>query len=268
MAAQTINDPHVQQLIAEANQGLGGPVDTPGITLPMDTVFRFAGGYTQEDGRWAKEFEVRELTGRDEEALARITDIGRSIVVLMERGVVRLGEDEATPQRMDRLIGGDWDTLLLAVRAVTFGPTIEVNPTCRGCRAKYDVTINILTDLAVRTANPEDLSWTVKGRHDVYEVSLYDGATQRKVFDMMADDETIAVINTEVLFNSIDRINGLPVMGKDDIRDIPMADRRILLDSIQERRVGPDLQGVKIKCPTCGHEQSNSLDAAALFQWR
>jgi hypothetical protein len=262
-----INDPNVQQLISEANKGTDADQIGPPLIDPPDTVFRFAAGYFQDDGTWATEFEVRELTGRDEEALARITDVGRSLVAMIERGIVRLGNDAATPERLDSLIGGDWDTVLLAVRAVTFGPTVELRPECHGCGAKYEVTINLLSDLPVRTANQEDLSWTVKGRRHTYDVSLYTGATQRRVFDLMAENKTIAAINTEVLSDSIDRIDGMPVLGKDVIRDLPMADRRTILDSIQDRRVGPDFQGVTIKCPTCSHEQPNPLNAAALFQW-
>ena len=261
----TVNDPGVQQIIAEANRGVDGP-DEPDITEPLGTVFQLAAGYRQDNGQWVTEFEVRELTGRDEEALARINDVGRSLVALTERGVVRLGRDEATPERMDSLIGGDWDTVLLAVRAATFGPTVDLKPTCQGCRSEYEVTVNLLTDLSIHTANQDDLSWTVKGKRHTYEVSLYTGATQRTIFDMMAENKTIAAINTEALMGSIDQIDGLPVLGRSDILNIGMSDRRAILESIQERRVGPDLQGVKIKCPTCGHEQSNPLNAAALFQ--
>lgn len=262
-----INDPKIQRIIEDANRGIDAVPDRPNVIDPPEAVFHLAAGYVQDDGAWTKEYEVRELTGRDEEALARITDVGRSLVALIERAVVRLGRDEATPERLNSLMGGDWDSILLAIRAVTFGPTVELKPTCTACRTEYEVTVNLTTDLAVRTANPEDLSWTVKGKRHVYEVSLYTGSTQRKVFDLMAEDRSIAAINTEVLHDSIDRIDGMPVLGRDEIRDLSVADRRQLLDSIQERRVGPDLQGVTIKCPTCGNEQPYPLNAAALFQW-
>ncbi len=47
-------------------------------------MFQLAAGYMQDDGRWTKEFEVRELTGRDEEAMARIPDIGRSLAAMFD----------------------------------------------------------------------------------------------------------------------------------------------------------------------------------------
>jgi hypothetical protein len=266
MTTTSINDPSIQKVIEDANRGAQAIPEGPPVEDPPDLVFRFAAGYMTDEGEWTKEFEVRELTGRDEEALARISEVGRSLVAMIERGVVRLGSDPASPDRLDSLYGGDWDTVLLAVRAVTFGEEIELNPVCKGCGSTYEVTVNILKDLPVRTANPEDLAWTVEGRRHVYEMTLYSGATQRTIFDMMSENKTIAAINTEVLHDSIQQIDGMPVLGRDAVRDLPMADRRALLDSIQERRVGPDLQGVKIKCPTCSHEQGYPLNAAALFQ--
>ena len=266
MTVANINDPRIQNLIEEANRGEEAP-DLPRIIDPPDTVFSLAAGYMQDDGTWTKEFEVRELTGRDEEALARISNVGRSLVAMTERGLVRLGDDAVTPDRLDSVVGGDWDTILLAIRQVTFGPTVELRPTCRNCARQYEVTVDLTKDLPVRTANQDQLRWTVKGRSHSYEVYLYTGGTQRKIFYMMAENKTIAEINTEILMDSISHIDGVPVLGRDTIRDLGMSDRKALLDSIQERRVGPDLQGVTIKCPTCGHEQGNPLNAAALFQW-
>jgi hypothetical protein len=262
-----INDPSVQQVIHEANQGTAERPSGPVLEDPRDSVFTLAAGYVTNDGTWAKTFEVRELTGRDEEALARISDLGRSVTAMISRATVRLGPDKVTDEALDSLVAGDWDTILLAIRTATFGPEVELTPTCNSCRTKYEVTVDITKDLSIRTSNIEDLTWTVQGKRSVYEVSLYTGATQRKILAQMGEEgRTVAVINTEILYDSISSIDGLPVLGLDDVRDLPIADRRALLESIQERRVGPDLQGVTIKCPTCGNEQPYPLSAAALFQ--
>jgi hypothetical protein len=263
-----INDPSVQRVIDEANQGTAGERPSgPVLEDPPGTVFTLAAPYMQDNMLPSTEFEVRELTGRDEEALGRISDVGRSIIAMISRGTVRLGSDEATDERLDSLVAGDWDSLLIAIRAATFGSEVELKPTCTDCRSTYEVTVDITKDLKIRTANVEDLSWTVKGKKHVYEVDLYTGATQRKILELMSEsDRTVASMNSEILHDSISTIDGLPVMGMDDVRDLPMKDRREILASIQERRVGPDLQGVTIKCPTCGNEQPHPLNAAALFQ--
>ena len=268
VAATRINDPEVQRIISEANQGVveerpSGPI----LEEPPNTVFQLAAGYMQDDGAWTKTFEVRELTGRDEEALARVPDFGRAIALMIRRATVRLGKDPVTDERLDSLVAGDWDTILTAIRSVTFGPEIELSPTCDQCHASYEVTVNLMKDLNIRTANPEDQTWTLQGKRHAYSMTLYTGATQRRILEAMADSsQTVAALNTEVIADSITAIDGMPVLGLDMIRDLPVPDRRMLLDSIQERRVGPDLQGVKIKCPTCGHEQSYPLSATALFR--
>ena len=109
-------------------------------------------------------------------------------------------------------------------------------------------------------------SWTVKGRRATYDVGLFTGGTQRKIFNMMAEDKTVAEINTLILSSCVQRIDGRVPLGESAFLDLPMADRQTLLKSITEHRVGPDLQGVTIKCPTCGYEQENPLNAAALFR--
>lgn len=268
VAGTRINDPDVQQIIREANTGRTDEFEPPDLVDPPDTLFDLAAGYMQNDGVWTTKFEVRELNGRDEEALGRIRDVGKSIVAMIQRGTVRLGNDPATPEAIDSLVGGDLETILVAIRVATFGPTMELEPTCRGCGVQYEVTVDLTKDLTIHTANFEDLSWTVTGKHgDTYEVSLYTGATQMRIFEEMSDSsKTIAVFNSEVLRDSIQSINGRPLLGMDAVLDLPMADRRKILASIQERRVGPDLQEVRIKCPTCGHEQRHALGAAALFQ--
>lgn len=268
MTADTrINAPDVQRIIAEANEGVSsreresGPMVDP----PQDTVFQLAAGYLQEDGVWTKTFEVRELTGRDEEALAHISDFGRSLSAMIHRGTVRLGKDSVTEDRLDSLVAGDWDTILIALRIVSFGSSLELNPTCSDCGVPYEVTIDLRKDINVRTANPEDLRWQVECPRHIYDMSLFTGATQRRIWEKASEDK-VATLNTEALYDSVQAIDGMPVLSIEVIRDLPIADRRLLLKSVQERRVGPDLQGVMIKCPTCGYEQSHALNAASLFQ--
>lgn len=260
----TINDPEVQRVISEANAGTETN-EFPVSVEPPDTVFQLAAPYLATDGFLTKEFEVRELTGRDEEALAHIRDVGRTLVAMVERGVVRIGPDVADGDALDSLAGGDWDTVLLAVRVANFGPTVDLTPSCQRCGSDYEVTIDLTKDLAVRTVDSVQ-SWTVKGRRSTYEVGLYTGATQRKVLSMMAEDKTVAEINTLILSDSVQRIDGTPVLGKAAVLDLSLYDRQTLLESVQKHQVGPDLQGVTIKCPTCGHEQANPLNAAALFR--
>ena len=260
-----INDPEVQQFLREANEAEAKAAEPPKIDSPPDTVFDLHGSFLQEDGRWVKTFEVRELTGRDEEALAKIKDPGRLMTTLLERGLVRIGTQDATPGMLDDLYAGDWETILIALRIVTFGEIVSTEWSCGSCRNPYEAEIDLRTDIPIR-GSKEDEETTVQGKRVVYEITPLMGSGQRKIMEMIASGSTVAELNTISLFECVQSIDGRPVVGMDAIRDLPMADRRALLDAITERRVGPDLQGVRTKCPTCGTEQQSPLSVAALFQ--
>ena len=76
---------------------------------PLDTQFQLCGGYLEDDGStWTTAFQVRELTGRDEEYLARIKDSHRILLGVLERGLVKVGDHQATSDIADGLLGGDW----------------------------------------------------------------------------------------------------------------------------------------------------------------
>ena len=70
------------------------------------------GGYLNFDGKLITTAEVRELTGADEEAIAKAGSTAKSLHVLLERGLVKLGDKEATKDDIDLLLSGDRDAIL------------------------------------------------------------------------------------------------------------------------------------------------------------
>lgn len=239
----------------------------PEVTEPPDTVFRLDGGYQSPDtGKWYHEFEVREFTGYDEEALGRIKEPGKLISAMVERGLVRVGPEKTSSDLLDGLVAGDWDTILLAIRIVTFGDEVDRSATCRSCGEKYEYTVNLRTDIEHITLDPDEHAFTVKGRRSKeYGVSVANGAVQRQILSMN-DSTSVPEMNTILLRECVHSVNGKPVLSEADVRSIPLADRRTLIQEIDKRKVGPNIQGVMTKCPTCGNEQNASLSVAALFQ--
>lgn len=237
----------------------------PDVVPPVPTSYDLAGAYYQTNGIWTKAFEVRELTGRDEEYLAKFKEQSKVIVGILERGLVRVGEDTATPEVIDSLLGGDWETALLAIRAVTFGSELEMAYRCFACDFEYRALFDILR-LPIRTCEPEDFKFEVVGRHGTrYLLTHSFGSTQRKL--LFAEPSTsLADLNSTMLKDCVLEINGKAVIGMDAIRDIPLADRRKILKKIDSLRVGPKLGEVTTKCPSCDAEQSARLSLAAMFQ--
>lgn len=260
-----INDPRVQDFLAEANAGTEAKADEPPtLDPPSSDVFNLFSPYLQDDGSWTTEFQVRELTGRDEEALARTSTPGQLVTAILERGLVRVGQDTNVRGVLDAIVGTDWDTVLVAIRVVTFGDEITQTLSCGNCREPYEVVLDLRHDIPTRNANPEETTFSVQGRRHTYEVEAPLGATQRKILEK-AQDFTIAELNTVLLKGCVMGIDGRPPMG-DAILDLPMGDRAILLEEISNRRAGLDLQGVKTKCPACGAVQDSPISVAALFQ--
>ena len=260
MARQDLMPPEVQALLREDE-----PQVEAQITEPPDTVFQLSAGYLDLDGGWHTEFQVRELTGRDEEIIGRVSKIGPMLVEILQRGLVRVGPHDGKDV-MDSLLAGDWETVLLAIRVVTFGAEVDYNPLCGSCNTRFDVTVDLTNDVSYqRMHEPEDLHFFVEGRHGTqYRVGMPLGATQRK--SMQALDLSLAEQASLILADCVERVDGKPALGKETVLNMPMADRRKILEQITLRRPGPRLQEVTTLCPSCGVENPLPLNIAALFQ--
>lgn len=239
------------------------PVPEP----PEDLVFQLCGGYFSDRGKWESEFEVRELTGRDEEILGRIQDPARLLIGVLELGLVRVGQDKSSREVVDGLLAGDWETVLMAIRIATLGRTIDMKLVCTSCSEPYEATVDLVNDIQRKTTEQADVDFVIEGRHGTrYQMTQAYGSTQRKVLELgikVSGAET----TTMFLKECIQAINGRPPLGADDIRSLPMADRQLLMSEIEDRRVGPMLREVRTKCPACGEEQPSPLGVAALFRW-
>ncbi len=107
------------------------------------------GGFLDETGQRLREVELRALSGREEELL-----VGQSkqmspaalITELLTRCVVRLGNRmgiSATEAR--QLLVADRQYLLLVLRRLTFGPTVQATIPCplRDCDQRIDIDFSL-----------------------------------------------------------------------------------------------------------------------------
>lgn len=251
--------------VKDVQKPQSGSSEPPVADTPPSLTYPLCGGYLADDGQWVTEFTVRELTGRDEEALARLKEPSKVLTTILERGLVAVGDEKATPEVVDGLLAGDWETVLLAIRIATFGNTATRRLLCRQCNAEYEVEIDLTENIERRTAGKDDLTFTVKGRHGTeYTVTHAYGQLQRKIMASV-DDITVTSANTTMLSECVVAVNSRPLLGSQEALDLPMADRREILREIESRRVGPQMQEVTTSCPDCGSEQSASLTVAALF---
>lgn len=252
-------------LIAQAVDRIDQPAPPFAPTPPPIGTFSLAAGYLDPaTGVWIRDFTVRELTGRDEEALARITNTGTLIGELLNRGLVSVGNIPADPGLLDLLALGDWETVLLAIRAVTFGQRSDFDWRCLKCEASYDFTLDLEAVPTVRHDSPEDATFELTVGSHSYQVALPLGATQRKL--LMMADRSVPEQNTVMLADCLSTVNGVPALGKETALGLPMRDRRELILMINQQRPGPRLNEVTTTCPACGATNNSPISVAALFR--
>ena len=230
--------------------------DNPDVELP--------GGFIAKDGSVVKYATVRELTGRDEEFIARGGNKSIMLNNILVRGVERLGYNAPSSNDLDSLLAGDRDALLLGIRKVTFGAIIDGSITCPSCAEKQDVVIDLDTDIEyTELADPlNDRVFEINLKAGKTEVGLPTGAVQKRLADSMG--KTAAERLTILLNGCLIAINDEPCNMV--AADLGIVDRETLLEEIVKRNPGPRLEAVIKACKACGTDIAVPLSLADLFR--
>lgn len=243
------------------------PVEPAKVVPPFDNVVVLPSGYIGSDGRLITNVEVRELTGADEEALSKVDTLVRLWSVVLSRGVVKFGNDQATEQILDSLLIGDRETLVLGVYKATFGNTSNVDAYCQGCKEFKTVAIDLNKDIKTKVlVDPvADRTFEVYGRKNKYLVTLPTGTTQK---EMGSDpNRTDAELKTLLLESCVLEINEQPVISKLQIKGMGIADRATVVDEIAKRTPGPQFEDFEIDCPTCGGKVVVPVSLGTIFRY-
>lgn len=260
------SDPTIlQQLTSQVNNEQTKPEIT--TVAPSNTEVTLPGGFIDREGSLVKYAEVRELNGLDEEAIAKSGSVSRALLVMLQRGLVSIGLEKADKGDLEELLSGDRDAILIGIRRVTFGDTIKFEVVCPSCKTELDVTVDLRTDIPVKTLEDpiNDRIFTYESeKHGVISVSLPKGNTQRRLLENT--DKTVAELNTILLSGCINSINGVPTMGASSVLKLGMADREKIVAEIIKRTPGPRLGEVKTSCEACGEGIPMPLALADLFR--
>jgi uncharacterized protein (DUF952 family) len=257
----------IKQMMEEQVTVVGVPETYTPAPLPPDSSVELAAGFMDfSTGEVYMDAEVRELNGVDEEAVARVTDSGKSLLTILQRGVVSVGDKKATVEILDQLLAGDRELLLVAIRKATFGNEVKLEGSCPECLAPGQVfTIDLEEDLTVkRLDDPSDRNFIVETKSGPVLVSLPTGRTQKKL--LQNSDKTLPELDTLLLRDCISEINGLPVMDVKQVQALGIADRRKITSEIADRAPGPRLGDIKKMCSACEQEVPIPLTVADLFR--
>lgn len=259
------DDPNVvSQYAEELTKDPSSEVKT---VAPSNSSVILPGGFISKDGSLIKYGEVRELTGVDEEAISKAGSPGKALAAMLQRGVTSIGTTPAEKSDLDQLLSGDRDALLIGIRRVTFGDTIEFSLRCPHCKTDLEIVVDLLKDIPVKGLEDpiNDRTFTyMSKKNGAIVVSLPTGAVQKKLVEN--SDKTASELNTILLSGCVKSVNGEPALGASTALTLGMADREGIINEILEKNPGPRLGEVTTTCEACGEVIPTPLSLADLFR--
>lgn len=265
-----MTQPHIitdAELISQfASKAMEEPAVAISTRAPASNEVNLITGFINKAGETVKVAEVKELNGSDEEAIAKAGSSGKALNVILQRGLVSLGDTPATKEDLDSLVAGDRDAILLGIRRVTFGETVSLNVTCGACSDTKDISVNLIDDVPIKEFDEATgRTWSVELKDGTFAVlTLPTGALQRKIMENL--DKTGPEINTIVIAGCLLSVNDKPSAGASTVLKLGVLDRDTLLTSIMNNLPGPRLGEVKKVCEACGETMSIPLNLADLFR--
>jgi len=245
--------------LEKAKQAIAGeaPIMEP---PPAGDVTLFKGLF--HEGRFQRDAEVKELTGADEEAIARAVagnqEIGSYYNAVLVQGVVRIGGvyfAKYTPEEcrimLDSLLLGDKELLFVNVLKVTYGDERTIVVTCPSCGKNNDVIYTLSDDVKMRSLDSDADEYVFTLRDGTrLDYRLFTGADQAE--SVRRRNITTAEQNTILLSRAITQVGGRPLPDSFSFaRDMGASDRRRLLEEIQSKQPGPYFEEVKLPCASC-----------------
>ena len=236
--------------------------------------FNMLAGYIDEDGNLHTSFTVREMTGRDEEAISKgdVRQNGAKLVTtLLERCVTSIGSltkkevgSEKWKDIIRSLYVGDQDYILIKLRELSMGGEIEVNHTCPNCKE----SLKTLLDVSELDVEPFKGQRVVpfslpKGYKDKKGVIHKEGTLRlptgqdREILTPIAK-KNVAQASTLMLTRLCKFEDGLYVT-EDVMRDLTVRDREYLQKVLQENLFGVNLE-VDVVCTNCGEDFKGNLN--------
>jgi hypothetical protein len=270
MAEQTVKAADNPNLVNNLVRGLEATQETTSIEAeivsPSDTLVNLPSGYITPDGEVIKTAEVRELTGKDEEFIAKSGTVAKAFTTILNRATVKIGNTDASERILDDLLGGDRDALMVGIYKATFGSVAEIGAYCNGCGEVKPVSVDVDRDIKTKVlVDPmEDRYFTVQGKSSEFLVTLPTGFAQREL--NANADKTYAELQTILLEKCVVEIDQRPVLSKLQIQNLGLQDRRKITEEISNRNPGPQFENISVTCPDCEGEVVVPINLGTLFR--
>lgn len=249
--------------------------EIPEVPEPPDDLVRLPGGFLRK-GEVVRTAVVRELNGSDEEALSKALKSKSSVHftdVLVSRGTVEIGGEPATKETLKRLLIGDRDELVLAIRKATYGDTFSYDQwQCPICGTVTPISLSLTDDIKrKKLEKPEDTVFEVELRKGAKaKVRLPNGADQDYLFE---DENWTTAQRTSRLLTRCVMTYTDPegqefqlVTQPSLVLNLSIPDRQKIVAEIAKRQPGPKYNEIKFTHAECGNEVVLALGVTDLFR--
>lgn len=237
----------------------------PEILAPWDSRVSLPGGYISPTGELLASVEVRELNGKDEEALGKMKSAVQQYFAILSRGAVSIGGEPVTEDILDGMLVGDRDAVVLGIYKATFGPDIDYPVYCEECGDITVHNVNVDDDIPVRRLDrPMERTFEVKGRRHTMICGLPTGVAQKAALSNL--DRSDAEMTSDVLMATIMEIDGAPVVSKSQVLDLGIADRRAVSEELTKKNPGPQVQQSTGTCNSCGGKSKVAVSISDIFR--
>lgn len=237
-----------------------------------DSYIKLPAGWIH-DGEVIRDAEVRELNGEHEELLAKArtsNNAAKYVQVLLQSGVVSIGNTPCTTEMLDSLVQGDLDALIIGVRRATFGESFELfNVPCDSCGEFMDLEMQLKDIPMKELENPEVRAFSVplrKGR--TAKVQFPTGAVQNEIYKKplsVPEMNSITLSHCVISFTDA-KGNETPCNGLADVKKLGVMDREAISNFLFNNQPGPRYDQVVAKCLACEGEVSVPLNVGVLFR--
>jgi hypothetical protein len=253
--------------LAASFESAGGTVVIETTAPPSNEVI-LPGGFVLADGSLVKYAEIRELNGADEEALAKANSPGKSLRVILSRGLVKIGDEPATSKDLDTLLAGDQEAILIGIRVATFGKDLKFSGVCPTCSNPQSFVVDLEADIEMVSLDDpfNDRVFSIDAKIGKVVLSLPNGVTTKKLTEAESENKSFAELVTILLSGCIVSVNEQPSMGISTALKLGISDRELLVNELYKRAPGPRLGGVTKTCKACDNEISLALGLADLFR--
>lgn len=259
---------------------LGQVINIAGLadSEDSDLVFEMQCGIFDEKGEHITQYELREMTGRDQEFINKQdirSNANKMMNVLLSRCIVRMGKytQKKTPVKtwmnmIQSITTGDADKIIMLLREISVGDEIEVKADCPACKTSLNVFININDLEYVDFQGEREFRFELpRGYRDSDGVLHRDGKMRlpncgdREVLTPVARKNQVEA-ETKMLAR-VSEFDDLE-MTEDVLRSLVLKDRRYLDSILEENFFGYKLECV-VPCENCGEEFRTTLNAVNFF---